>query len=140
MQMILLGAACEDLWRRLIERKAWAQYRNQRHVKDIRQERAQFSTTRGAPRTISRQERALIPKALISDVSEGIDEILDHAGRGRFASIPLKRPKGKRDRVKRVVVRWARCAHRIVVSPRRVEDCWDEYRRDFPTDVDFHTK
>jgi hypothetical protein len=29
------------------------------------------------------------------------------------------------------VVRWARCAHGIVVSPRRVEDCWKEYRKHF---------
>ena len=39
MEMILLGGACEDLWRRLMERKAWAEYRNQPHVKDIHQER-----------------------------------------------------------------------------------------------------
>jgi hypothetical protein len=26
------------------------------------------------------------------------------------------------------VARWARCAHRIAISPRRVETCWREYR------------
>jgi hypothetical protein len=42
-------------------------------------------------------------------------------------SFPLKRPKGKRDWVKRVVARWAR-RHRIAISPRRAETCWKEYR------------
>jgi hypothetical protein len=160
MEMILLGGACEDLWLRLIKRKALTEYRDQPHVRDIRQERAPI---RDAPRASEgkgilayarrvaarRQERARIPQAVIDDISEGIDDILDHARRAagqatpkfkRSVNIPLKRPKGERDRIRRVVVRWARCAHRIVVSPRRVADCWEQYRKDFPTDVDFHTK
>jgi len=167
MEMILLGGACEDLWRRLMERKAWAEYRNQPHVKDIHQERIALSGAllRDVPHSgelhvsadglISWSERPLFRrssstiKATIRQVSVGINDILYHARRAagqptpkfkRLVTIPLERPKGERDRVRRVVVRWARCAHRIVVSPRRVADCWEQYRKDFPTDVDFHTK
>jgi hypothetical protein len=111
MDMIDIGSTCEDLWRRFRERKAWAEYRNQPHVKDIR------------------QERALIHKIPIGDISQGIDDILYHAARGRFESIPRTRPKGKRGWVKRVVARWARRARHIAISPRRVEDCWKEYRK-----------
>jgi hypothetical protein len=157
--MYLLGMACEDLWLRLKERKAWAEYRNQPHVKDIHQERVALSDAlpRDVPLSaelhvstegliISWPERRLFRRSgrtigeKIEEVSVGINDILDHAGRGRLASIPLKRPKGERDRVRRIVIRWARCAHHIVVSSRRVADCWEQYRKDFPTDVDFHTK
>jgi hypothetical protein len=110
MDAIDIGSTCEKLWRRLSERKAEAKHRNQQYVKNIR------------------KERALIHKIPIEDISQGIDDILDGAGRGRFVSKPLKRPKGKREWVKRVVARLAWRAKRIVISPRRVEDCWKEYR------------
>jgi hypothetical protein len=44
-------------------------------------------------------------------------------------SIPLKRPKGKREHVKRVVIRWARRTYGIVVSARRMQASWEEYRK-----------
>jgi hypothetical protein len=114
-EMILVGATCVGRWRQLMERKALAEYRNQTHVRDIRQEQA-----------LARHGRASL-----RDVSEGIDDILDYAGRARLSTIPLKHPKGKRELVKRVVIRWYRRTHGIVLSPRRVQDCWEEYRRSF---------
>jgi hypothetical protein len=77
-----------------------------------------------------REQRART-EASIREVSEDINGILGGAGRTRLSHIPLKRPKGKRELVKRVVIRWYRCTHGIVVSPRRVQDCWEEYRRSF---------
>ncbi len=131
-QMILVGAACEKLWHQLMTRKALAEYFNQPHVRDIRQEQAR---TELIPLRVRRHSRASI-----RDVSERIDEILDDArpvvsqpttSFKRVWSIPLKRPKGKRELVKRVVIRWYRCTQGIVISPRRVQDCWEEYRRSF---------
>jgi hypothetical protein len=111
MDAIDIGWACDELWLRISQRKAEAKHRNQQYVKDIR------------------QEQALIHEIPIEDIAQGIDDILDGAGRGRFVSKPLKRPKGKRERVKRVVARFARRAHRVAISPRRAEECWKEYRK-----------
>jgi hypothetical protein len=44
-------------------------------------------------------------------------------------NIPLKRPYGKREWVKRVVIDWHRRTWGIVVSPRRIQDSWEGYRR-----------
>jgi hypothetical protein len=130
MEMIAIGSTCEELWQRFSKRKAWAEYRNQPHVKNIRQEQALLMPFRRSSPTIRETIREF--------VSEEIGEILDDARHDagvptpkfkRLVSIPLRRPKGKRDWVKRVVARWARRAHRIAVSPRRVEDCWKEYRK-----------
>jgi hypothetical protein len=133
-QMLDLGMACENLWHRLTERKGWADYRNQPHVKGIRQEQARTDLIplRARARRDSRDP--------IRDISENIDDILDHARRAaghatpkftRAVNIPLKRPYGKRELVKRVVIRWYRCTHGIVVSPRRIQACWAEYRSFF---------
>jgi hypothetical protein len=113
-EMILVGATCEERWRQLMERKALAEYRNQTHVKDINDIRKDIRET-GA-----------------SVVSEDIDRILDRARRDRVSRIPLKRPKGKRELVKREVIRWYRRTRGVVLSPRRVQACWEEYRRSFP--------
>jgi hypothetical protein len=72
------------------------------------------------------------------EVSKNIDEILDKAHRAkghkpppfkRVWSIPLKRPKGKREPVKRAVICWYGRTHGIILSSRRVQACWEEYRR-----------
>jgi hypothetical protein len=137
-QMFLVGATCEELWQQLKEQKTLEKYRNQPHVKDIRQERAPL---RDAPRpsegndvlayarrvAARRQERALISQTTIDDVAQGIDEIVE--GRGRFTSIPPKRPKGKREQIKREAIRWCHRTYGIVVSPRRIQACWEEYRK-----------
>jgi hypothetical protein len=133
MQMVLLGLTCEALWCRLRERKARAQYRNQPHVKDIRQEQARTNLipVRLRGHYSSRDTRR--------DVSENINDTLDnhrraagHApSKSRFVSIPHRRPYGKREWVKRVVIRWYHRTHGIVVSPRRIQDCWEKYRKDF---------
>jgi hypothetical protein len=114
-----------------MKQKALAEYRNQPHVKDIRQEQARTDLI---PRPLRGRRQS---QTSIREVSENIDEILDarraagHATPSfkRVWSIPLKRPKGKREHVKRVVIRWYRCTHGIVVGPRRIQDCWEEYRR-----------
>jgi hypothetical protein len=100
-----------------MERKALVEYRNQPHAKDINDIRK--------------------TGASIKEISEDIDEILDYARAAaglatpmfkRLWSIPLKRPRGKRELVKRVVIRWYRHTRRIVLTPRRIQACWEEYR------------
>jgi hypothetical protein len=133
--MILVGATCEELWLWPKQRKASAEYHNQPHVKDIRQEQAR---THLIPIPLRGRRHS---RASIREVSENIDEILDDARRAaghatpsfkRVESIPRKRPKGKRELVKRYVIRWYRRTHGIVLSPRRIQACWEEYRRSFP--------
>jgi hypothetical protein len=130
MDAIDVGSTCEDLWRRLSERKARTEFREQQHVKRIRQEQALIISFRRSSPEIREPIREF--------VSEEIDEILDDARHDagvptpkfkRLVNIPLKRPKGKREWVKRVVARLARRAYRIAISPRRVEDRWKEYRK-----------
>jgi hypothetical protein len=133
-QMILVGAACEELWHQLMKRKALAEYRNQPHVKDIRQKQARTDLI---PRPLRGRRDS---RASIREVSEDIDEILyarraaGHATPSfkRVWSIPLKRPKGKRELIRREVIRWYRRTHGTVISPRRIQACWEEYRRSFP--------
>ena len=113
-EMILVGATCEERWRQLMERKALAEYRNQAHVKDINDIRKDIRET-----------------GVSQEVTEDINGILDNARRTRLSRIPLKRPKGKRELVKRDVIRWYRRTRGVVLSPRRVQASWEEYRRSF---------
>ena len=79
-QMFLLGATCEDLWLRLMKRKALTDYRNQPHVKRIRQEQALIIPFR--------RTSPIIRETIRGVVSEDIDEILDDARRDAGHAAP----------------------------------------------------
>jgi hypothetical protein len=64
-----------------------------------------FSTTRGAMRATQHQKFK------------------------RLVNIPIKPPKGKREQVKRAVIRLARRTYGLDFSPRRIQASWEEYRK-----------
>ena len=117
-QRIVVGAECERLWRKLAEESAWARYENQPETIALRTE----------------QRADLIPVGLrrrsqesLAEIKADIEDALD--GRGRFVSIPIKRPKGRRALVIKKAIGWCRRKYRIDITARRAEACWKEYRQ-----------
>lgn len=74
-----------------------------------------------------REARNAIKLAALDVITSDIDVEMEEHG-GRYQSLPLKQPKGHRKRIIDELVAWAR-KNGWAVSPRRVKECWDYFRR-----------
>lgn len=61
---------------------------------------------------------------------------LEGRGPSRLLSEPVTQVYGSRQKVIRIVVRWAAWRYRTAVTASRVDRCWKLYRKDFPRELE----
>ena len=130
--MIVVGGQCE--WRWKAERKRQAIERHEATIPDIKEvrklERKAVSIAHGdvveVAKVLYRRHRRDMGDRL-DRIAHDMDAELKAHG-GRYQSHPLKQPRGRRKRIVDEVIAWTREKYGVVISPRRVTDCWVLFR------------